>query len=135
MPITVETQRDHRILHVALSDPWGLVELRSMSAALRTYLDQVNHKTHRLLDLSRLRSVPPGTLLHFRDSLVLDHVNNGEFAVIFGTPAVRTFAELAFRLAHFTRVRFFSTEDAAWAYLRTVLAAENDQSRSDPAQS
>ncbi len=131
MAVTVDSQKDHRILHIAFTDPWGLAELRSMSDTIRTYLDQANGKTHRLLDLSRPRSIPPGILLQFRDSLVLGHPNNGEFAVVFATPPVRTFAELAFRLAHFTRVRFFGSEDAAWAYLRSVIAADSDLARFD----
>jgi hypothetical protein len=131
MPIRVDSQIDHRILQLSFSEPWGLAELRTMSETIRTYLDQANHPTHRLINLSRPRSIPPGILLQFRDSLVLGHPRNGEFAVIFSTPPVRTFAEIAFRLGHFTRVRFFATEDAAWAFLRSVFAAEDDLARSD----
>jgi hypothetical protein len=134
MPIRVDSHKDHRILHVSFSDPWGLVDLKLMSEALRAYLDQAKDTTHRVLDLNHPRSIPPGILLQFRDSLVLGHPNNGEFAVIAGSQAVRTFAELAFRLGHFTRVRFFSTEDAAWAYLQSVLAATDDLARSDSSQ-
>ena len=134
MSITVNSLRDHRILHILFTDSWGLADLRSMTATIRTYLDQVEDKTHCIVDLSRPRSIPPGILLQFRDSLLVDHPKSGEFAVVFGTPAVRTFAELAFRLAHFTRVRFFGTEDAAWAYIRSIVASEDNLALSNSAQ-
>ena len=131
MPIQVNSHKDRRILHLMFTDPWGLSDLRPMSDMVRMYLDQAGQPTHRLLNLSKPRTIPPGILLQFKDSLALNHPKNGEFAVVFGTPPVQTFAELAFRLAHYSRVRFFSTEDAAWTYLQSVIAAEDDLARTD----
>jgi hypothetical protein len=125
MPISVNLSEDRRILHITFNDPWGIADLRSALVATGNYLDAASHNLHRLVDVSRSRRIPPGILPQLRDSFALDHRNNGEFALVGGTTAIRTYVELALRLAHIDRARFFDTEEAAWIYLRTVIAAGN----------
>ncbi len=132
MPVLVEHYTDGRILRLTFTEPCGLLDLKLMAAAVQSYLAETTHKVHRLIDVSPIENIPPGILLPFRDSLILDHLNNGEFAVISSTMTGRTFVELAFRLACVTRVRFFDSADAALQFLARKVAEENGNARRNP---
>ncbi len=124
MPITLEARENGRILHIVIADPWTITELRRTIAQVRAYLDCASGEIHTLLNVRRLRLIPPNTLQQIQHDLVLDHPHNGELVIVGSTQPLRMLAEFVFRLTRYDRARFFDTEDDAWIYLGQVILAE-----------
>ncbi len=131
MPITLNLVDDGWILHYIDSDPWTAGELLDLNVVTEKYYRDTTHKIHTLTDASKLRTVPSG-ILRARNVPNLSHPNSGEIAIVGAAILVEKISSAMFRIAHFTRVKFFGTEPEAWAYLRDIISRESKEIETKP---
>lgn len=125
MPVTLETRENGRVQYYQGTDPWSMKELANLYVNDQSYRDSVNFRVHTMMDLSRCRTLPQGVLSGRTGAPGLDHPRAGYVVLVGFNRLAQALGEMALRLKRFPRARFFDTEEAAWAFLRDVLANED----------
>src|SRR5439155_7135382 len=122
MPVKQELIENGRILQVTFTDPWTVNEMTALFPQAQQYYDNAHQKIHMLIDMQS-RYGTQGAL-RARQAPGLFHRNSGQIAVAGANALARSLGEAVFRLARFSRARFFDSEADALAYLRQVIAGE-----------
>jgi len=124
MPASVELRENGRVLYYVFTEPWTLDDMRAVTRKARPLYDAARTKVHVLFDARGMSSLPSG-LLTARNNPDVRHPNSGHIAMVGASPLVHMIAETITRISRFNRIKFFQTEDEAWAYLRQVIADED----------
>jgi hypothetical protein len=125
MPASVELCENGRILHYVFTDPWTLAEMDAAAAKAIEYYDKADRKLYVLLDARRMRNVPPGVLRAARTNPDIRHRNSGQIAIVSAAKLVEVMGQTIMRLTHSSKAKFFPEEQAAWVYLRELIAKED----------
>ena len=125
MPITIELREDNHVIYTKISDPVAIADFDHATAVFTPIYDKAPGKIHHVVNTSEMRRVPSGLLRIRMNTPILQHPNRGQLALVGTNSFLRSIGELMFRLTHFETGRFFTTDDEAWAYLRTAIADEN----------
>lgn len=121
MPVTLEPIEDGYVLHYIISDPVNIYELMNVYKDERAYRDKAQHIVHSINDLSRVRRIPPNWL-RLRSGPGLSHPRSGEI-VLFGlSPSISIIVETILKTVRFKRMKIFSKEAEAWAYIKKLAA-------------
>ncbi len=123
MPASIELCEDGRILHYVFTGPWTLDDMVVVTPQGKAYYDQSSHKIHVLLDVTQARRVPPGVLTA-RNNPDLTHPNSGHIVVVGASGVVKAMGDLIVKAIGTRKVSFHENVDAAWAYLRSLIAEE-----------
>src|SRR5260221_6479999 len=124
MPITVENREDGRVRYFVITDPWVTNDLVSLYPADRAYRDNAHFTVHTMMNISKMKQIPPGLLAVRVDAPAFFHPHSGYLLMIGAGMFPRVMAETIFKLAHYDRARFFETEEEGWAFIQKVLANE-----------
>lgn len=129
MAIDVDFLENGRIVRVTFSEPLTMADVREAFKKDQLHRDAATNgrKIHALINTQAIRRLPPG-VLEGRRSPSLVHPTSGQVVVVGASPFARTISETVFRLVRFERVQFLDSVDEALAYLRSMIA-EEDQPR------
>src|SRR5258707_5048899 len=136
MPVNVEVRENGRVIYFEIADPWTLEEMLAgfgKSAAMRDQLYSKNPEAaiHSFIDVHLVKNPPPLGSLRARQSPGLTHASRGEFVVFGANTLTRSLIEMMLKLAHFDKGRFVDDEAEAWAYIRQLIAADDNKSGSN----
>lgn len=119
MTITLELTDEGRVLKMDIASPWNLQELMGVFKEAEQHFNKSTHRVDTLVDITKMSSIPPGAL-RARNSPFLSHPRSGYQIVVGANSYAKSMAELLFKLTNFKRVRFFSSMNDAWAFLRSA---------------
>jgi hypothetical protein len=122
MPATMEIRENGRVVYFVFSSPFTTQEMIDTMQKDGEYRNSVPFKVHALLRVE-LTQMPP-MALRGRESPSITHPNSGLFAIVGANSIVRTFAETVIRMTRNKQMRFFDTEEEAWAVVREMIAQE-----------
>ena len=128
MPITLRLCEDSRILVYTIVGRWEIPDIVGKFEEERTIRDRVQHRIHMFVDLRAMQNVP-AKLIAIRGAPGMTHPTSGHVAIVGASAIARTLGQSLFRVLGFDRAHFFDSEDDAWIFLRSVLAAEAHTSR------
>ena len=125
MPIEHELQGDGQVIYFKLRDPWTLEEMFkgfAATTALRdhSYQQDPTRRIHTLVDLMETTNPPP-TVMQGRKIPGLMHPTGGEIVVAVKHEYPRSIVRAMLRVMH-AEGHFYESLDAAWEYLRTIIA-------------
>jgi hypothetical protein len=126
MPITVALEEDGRVIRGVLVSPINADDLDLYFAQTQVYYDAAKAPLHGLLNLHGVSTMIPGLIDKGAQSPALTHTMAGLIAVIGAGTTSRLMVEVVLRVVRFTRIKFFSSEAEALAYLRHLIATENE---------
>ena len=124
MPVTVENREDGHVRYYVVTDPWKTSDLTAHYPGDRAYRDSVDFTVHMVMNVSKMKQIPPGLLAARKDAPALRHHRSGYLIMIGAGGFARVMAETIFKLAHYDRAVFFDTEQEGWDYIRKVLAEQ-----------
>ena len=124
MPVILELIENGRCLHYSLSEPWQIGEFTATFAEAKAALDRSPYPVHGLVNLLA-RSRERTGVLAIRKHPSFSHPNSGYVVFCNATMLARRVIETALTLAHFNRVKFFTTEAEGLAFLRALMTEEN----------
>lgn len=124
MPITVETREDGHVRYFVITDPWRTSDLIAQYPSDREYRDSVDFTVHMVMNVSKMKQIPPGLLVARKDAPALSHRRSGNLVMIGAGGFARIMAETIFKLAHYDRALFFDSEEEGWQYIRQAIAEE-----------
>ena len=125
MPASVELTENGRILHYVFTDPWTIAVMDAVALKATQFYDKADRKLYVLLDARRMRNVPPGVLRAARTNPDIRHKNSGQIAIVAAAKLVEVMGQTIMRLTHSSKAKFFPQEEAAWTYLRELIAKED----------
>ena len=123
MPLNLQMLDDGHIISIVITDPFVMTHLFDQYGTIKAHLDKMPFKVHTIVDLSNLRNVPSGAL-GGRNSPPISHPNSGFVAIIGGSNFARSIIEVAFKITGYNRVRFFTSDETALAFLRDAAAQQ-----------
>jgi hypothetical protein len=126
MGVKLNFYENNRVIELVVQDPWTITELTSLYPEEEHVYATAKHTVYTLVDLTAMQKIPPEALWHRRSPNVVNP-RSGQIVIVGASPFAVAMAETAFRVMRFRRVKFFTTPDAAWNYLREVLADEDKQ--------
>src|SRR5690242_17175707 len=109
MPVTMEIQRDGRLLVWKFSHPWTVEEVASFASEVKNRMDNAPWMIHSLVDLREMKAIPP-RVLSLRNTSTWNHPHSGYTLFLGGSAFAQSLVNTLFRLVHFERIKFFGTE-------------------------
>ena len=125
MPVSLDILEQGHVFAVHISDPWTTEELIAIQGRTRPHRASVDFPVHSLLNVKATRTVPPG-ILRARHMPAFSAQGTAYIAVVGGGGLARMMFELVRRLVNFDRVEYFDDETEGLAYLRRLIAAEQN---------
>jgi hypothetical protein len=124
MPLTYQFSDAGHLVTLTVTDPWTAQELEKFYEAERPYFDKAgNYKVHTLVDIRKMRSIPPGVLSR-RKSPNITHKNSGLVLLVGASHLAQIMVNTAFTLTHVNKARFFSDISEAEQFLEQAMSAE-----------
>jgi hypothetical protein len=128
MPVTVRLDPDKRHLIYEMSDPTTIDELLAAYEQEREFRDSIPYTLHSLVDMSRLRGIPPRWLTA-KAGPGLTHPRSGEMVFCGLSVSLKIIVQTITRITNYQRMRFFDTREQAEAYMKALLAKSESQPR------
>ena len=126
MPIAIELREDHHVIYTKITDPVSVDDFDNATLIMTPLYDNALGKVHQLVNAREMRRVPQGIMRIRTNTPILNHRNRGQLVMVGANTFLRSIAEIMFKLVQFDSVKFFSTDDEAWIYLRNVIANEQE---------
>ena len=121
MPVSLETRENGHVQYYVVTDPWTVTDLVSHYPVDKIYRDSVPFKVHTVVNIKDSHQLPPGVMDARRGSAGLTPTSG--LLIVFGAnPIAKLLIETAVRLARYSKLRFFDTEDDAWNFIRQWIA-------------
>jgi hypothetical protein len=124
MPIKMELVENGQVIHYVFTDPWTVPELMKLYEQNQAIRDKSPRKIHTLVNLTRARHLPHGTLSARAYSPDGSHPRAGFIVIVGAQTYLRTILDLAFHLLRTDRFKFVNTEEEGWAILQGILRGE-----------
>ncbi len=128
MPISFTIREEGHVFYLVFVDPWTKEDLLKLYEQEQHHIEQSPFQVHSLVNLFQAQHFVQGTLRISRHRGGMDDPRRGRVAVVGASNFLRNLTELIFRTARSNRLRFFVTEDDAWAYLRQIIREEGTNS-------
>ncbi len=123
MPIQLHLSPDHRYLVYEIADPVDILELLETYKRERAYRDSVSHTVHSIVDMTKVRTIPRNWLAT-KSGPGMTHPRSGSMLLVGLSPGIQIIMKTIFQIAHYNRMRLFSTRAQADAYMNILLASE-----------
>jgi hypothetical protein len=122
VPISIFLHKRRQIIELKVTDPVQIHDLFRLFNLHQRYLDRSPCRVHLLLNVEQAELAPVGLthLCQLRESPALIHSNTGIIAVVGAMSSIEALGRLIFRMNHFTRGYFLSTEQEAWKLLSII---------------
>lgn len=124
MPLSISLSQDDHVILYTFTDPWTVAEIRTLFSQEKVYRDQHPFTIHTLIDVSQIRTLPPGMLTMRQEAPSLKHERSGQIVIVGALQPGRALMETIFRVTRYQRVRFVENLAEGWDYLRSVIAQE-----------
>jgi hypothetical protein len=126
MPVLVELDPDKRHLIYIISDPVTIDDLLAAYEQEREYRDSIPYTLHSLVDMSKLRSIPPRWLTA-KAGPGLTHPRSGEMVFCGLSTSLKIIVQTITRITNYQRMKFFESRDQAEAYMTKLIAKGESQ--------
>jgi hypothetical protein len=123
MPVTIAPIENGQVLKITITDPWTMQQLIDTFPEANQFISSAPVKVHSIIDLLGMKSVPSNAL-GGRNSPSIVNPNSGYVFVVGASKFAQTLTEVAFKVARYNKVQFFSTMDSALDQLHKVLSQE-----------
>jgi hypothetical protein len=123
MTAKAEFRENNRIIYLLYEEPWSVEDMRQVNEQVVGYLDKATQNLHLLIDVSHIRSVPPG-ILRGRTEPVLTHPKVGKMAIVGATSFIQIMAETIFKVTRMDKAKFFKSDADAMQFLQEKIAQE-----------
>jgi hypothetical protein len=123
MPVTIAPVENGQVLKITISDPWTMQQLIDTFPEANKFITSAPGKVHSIIDLLQMKSVPSNAL-GGRNSPSIVHPNSGYVFVVGASKFAQTLTEVAFKVARYNKVQFFSTMESALEQLHKAMAQE-----------
>jgi hypothetical protein len=126
MPIIMESRENNRILCIRVADPWTTEDLNILFSQMKPMFERNRRRIYWLVEMTFARGTPPRFLFRLNQESILTHPNFGGAVFVNAGSVMQALLDLATAVFHFKPPRFFRSEDEAWAYLRDLLAHDDE---------
>lgn len=124
MPVDIEFSPNKRYIVYTITDPMNMPELFEAYAKEKSYRDSVSHTVHSIVDMSRIRRIPPNWLTA-KAGPGLTHPRSGYMILVGLSVGFKIILQMIMKVMQFDKVRFVETREEANAILNDVLQAED----------
>ena len=125
MPIKLELRENDRVLYYEVTDPWNMNDLRTLYDENKAIRDQHNYTIHAIVNVIKARNIPQNLLNARTYSPDAMHPRAGYIILVGAHSLLQMIAEVASRVMHSDKFRFFETEEEAWTFIRHVIDTES----------
>ncbi len=132
MPVTMELIENGRCFRYVFSDPWRMSDFTATFDEARAILDASPYLVHGVVNLLATAKDPMGVLNIRKHPSFSGHPNSGYTVFCHATLLARRVTETALRLSQFKRLKFFNTEEEGLAFVRGLMAEEDQRRLSIP---
>lgn len=120
MPVTMEMQRDGRLMVWKFHHPWTVAEVSAHYDQVKALMDNSPCLIHSLVDLRDMKTIPSGAL-GLRKTSTWDHPRSGYTVFLGGSAFAQSMINTLFRVVRFERIKFFLTEQDALTYVDSLI--------------
>jgi hypothetical protein len=127
MPVYIEFSDDKSHIIYEFAEPLEMRELLEAYQKEKAYRDAVQHTVHSIVDMSKIKRVPPNWLTA-KAGPGLTHTRSGRMLFVGISHGLRIIIQTILKIARYNRMVFFATREEAEAYMaRLVAAAKNGE--------
>jgi hypothetical protein len=126
MPIVMEPRDNHRILRVRIADPWTTEDMDGLFAQMWPIFERSHRRVYWLVEMALARTIPSRFLIRLHQEAIMTQPNFGGAVFVNASPVMQALLDVATTIFHLEPVRFFRAEDEAWAYLRGLVACDDE---------
>ena len=131
MPVDIEFSSNKRYIVYTITDPIEMTELFEAYATEKAYRDSVPHTVHSIVDMSRIRRIPPNWLTA-KAGPGLTHPRSGYMIFVGLSTGFKMLLQMIMRLMQYNKTEFVETREQANALLNDVLKAEDLANENSP---
>ncbi len=131
MPVKVSLDPQKRHMIYEISEPVTIDDLLEAYEQEREFRDSIPYTLHSLVDMSKLRSIPPRWLTA-KAGPGLTHPRSGEMVFCGLSTSLKIIVQTITRITNYQRMKFFDDREKAEAYMAKLIAKTDSQPQRPP---
>ena len=130
MPVKPELRENGRVIYLEFTEPFTGQDFADSIKNVTVYYDNAADILHQLADVSKIRTLPKNVFTLSRTAPAVAHPKRGHLVIIGANSFIQVIGEAVKRMMRYGVIKFVSTEDDAWTYIRNVIAEESQSAHS-----